>query len=288
VHTLAAMFGSSFGRWRIGSLLGFPVEISWSFLLLLAVSSLAFGGLSAVFGILLAFASVLLHELGHAVVARRLGVRVSGIELGFFGGAAKMVELPRSANHEIAIAAAGPAVSLVLAGAGFGLGTVTGLWLFSMIGWINMVIAAFNLLPALPMDGGRILRALLTRRMDFVRATDLAVKVARGFAIAFGVLGLAYGAYQLMLLAPVLWMLGSQERWMARRMAERYVRTREGYAQRPASFFDDEVDVMPRGWGPGSAGFGGRRVGNLADAVRGIPKMRVRQGRNGWVIEVEP
>jgi Zn-dependent protease len=290
------MVGSSFGRWRIGSLLGFPVEISWSFLLLLAVSLLAFGGLSAVFAISLAFASVLLHELGHAVVARRLGVRVSGIELSFFGGAAKMVELPRSANHEIAIAAAGPAVSLLLAGAGFGLGAVTGLWgswLLSMIGWINLVIAAFNLLPALPMDGGRILRALLTRRMDFVRATDLAVKVARGFAIAFAVLGLTYGAYQLVLLAPVLWMLGSQERWLARRMAEHYVRTRDGYAQRPASFFDGEVDVMPRGfepgWGRGGSGGGrpGARVGNLADAVRGLPKMRIRQGRAGWVIEVE-
>jgi Zn-dependent protease len=283
------MFGSSFGRWRIGSLLGFPVEISWSFLLLLlAVSLPAFGGLSGVFYVLLAFASVLLHELGHAVVARRLGVRVSGIELGFFGGAAKMVELPRAANHEIAIAAAGPAVSLVLTGAGFGLGAVTGFWLFSIIGWINLVIAVFNLLPALPMDGGRILRALLTRRMDFVRATDVAVKVARGFAIAFAGFGLAYGAYQLLLLAPVLWLLGSQERRVARMMAERYVETRQGYAQRPAGF-GDVVEVMPRSWGSGGLG-GSRsdgRVGTLADAARGVPKMRIRQGRNGWVIEVE-
>ena len=288
------MLGSSFGRWRIGSLLGFPVEISWSFLLLLAVALLAFGGLSAVFAIVLAFSSVLLHELGHAVVARWLGVRVSGIELGFFGGAAKMVELPRSANHEIAIAAAGPAVSLALTGVGFGLGAVTGFWLFSMIGWINLVIAAFNLLPALPMDGGRILRALLTRRMDFVRATDVAVKVSRGFAIAFGVLGLAYGALQLLFLAPVLWMLGSQERWMARMMAERFVRTREGYAQRPtSSFFDDQVDVMPRAWGRGGFGGGGPgvrpgvRIGNLADNVRGVPRMRIRPGRTGWVIDVD-
>jgi hypothetical protein len=95
------------------------------------------------------------------------------------------------------------------------------------------------------------------------------------------------------LLAPVLWMLGSQERWLARTMAERFVRTRDGYAQRPASFFDDGADVMPRGvaGGWGREGFsGGRpgvRVGNLADAVRGLPKMRIRQGRTGWVIEVE-
>jgi Zn-dependent protease len=155
------------------------------------------------------------------VVARHLGVRVSGIELGFFGGAAKMVELPRSANHEIAIAAAGPAVSLMLAGAGFGLGALAQSALLVQIGWINAVIAAFNLLPALPMDGGRILRALLTRRMDFVSATDLAVKVSRGFAVVFAVAGLVWGMLQLVLLSPLLWLMGTQEKWGARMMAQR-------------------------------------------------------------------
>src|SRR5262249_56979458 len=125
----------------------------------------AWGGGAGVVIVCLAFASVLLHELGHAVVARRLGVHVSGIELSFFGGAAKMVQLPRTANHELAIAAAGPAVSLILGGAGIGLGALLHLPVVAMIGWINLVIAGFNLIPALPMDGGRILRALLTRRM---------------------------------------------------------------------------------------------------------------------------
>src|SRR5688572_28968656 len=146
-----------FKTWRLGSLLGFPVEIAPSFLVLLGVVLIWMGGLAGVFVVGLAFGSVLLHELGHALVARRLGVRVAGIELNFFGGAAKMIELPRAANHEIAIAAAGPAVSLGLAGLGFGLGAVTGAWLFTLIGWINLVIAGFNLIPALPMDGGRIL-----------------------------------------------------------------------------------------------------------------------------------
>jgi Zn-dependent protease len=240
------MFGST-GRWRIGSLLGFPVEISWSFLLLLIVLATMFGPLAAVVGAFVLFGSVLLHELGHAVVARSLGVRVSSIELGFFGGAAKMVELPRSANHEILIAAAGPAVSLMLAGVGFGLGAVLGSPLVTQIGWVNAVIAAFNLLPALPMDGGRILRALLTRRMDYVRATDVAVKVARVFSVAFGVIGLVSGPMQLLLLAPMLWMMGTQERWLARALADEYVRTREGYAKRS---YDDPV-VLPRGaWDP--------------------------------------
>src|SRR5499433_434583 len=138
--------------WRVGTMFGFPVEINLSFLLLLALVFLAFGGLIGVFVVLLAFGSVLLHELGHALVARRLGVHVSGIELSFFGGAAKMVQLPRTANHELMIAAAGPAVSLMLGGAGLGLGALTGLSLFAWLGWTNLVIAGFNLIPALPMD----------------------------------------------------------------------------------------------------------------------------------------
>src|SRR5688572_17270348 len=109
-----------FKSWRIGKLLGFPIEINLSFLILLALVFVAYGGLVGVMVICLAFASVLLHELGHAVGARRLGVHVEGIELGFLGGAAKMTTLPSTANVELMIAAAGPAVSLVLGGAGLG------------------------------------------------------------------------------------------------------------------------------------------------------------------------
>src|SRR6185436_8068851 len=187
-----------FKSWRLGRMFGFPVEINLSFLLLLAaVFIISAGGpgnvataVGAVAVVLLAFGSVLLHELGHALVARRLGVHVSGIELSFFGGAAKMTQMPRSANHELAIAAAGPAVSLMLGGAGLGLAALLHVPLFAMIGGVNLVLAAFNLIPALPMDGGRILRALLTRKMDFVRATDVAVTVSRVAAVAFVLFGL--------------------------------------------------------------------------------------------------
>lgn len=224
-------------RWRIGTLLGFPVEINLTFLLLLGVVLMWFGGLAGLVVVAIAFGSVLLHELGHAVVARRLGVRVSGIELHFFGGAAKMIELPRSANHEIAIAAAGPAVSLMLAGLGLGLGALAGSWFIAAVGWINLTLAVFNLIPALPMDGGRILRAWLTRRMDFVRATDVSVTVARVVAVGLGVIGLATGAYQLLLLAPFLWVLGTRERELARAMAHRYAYDGGGYVERRAGAF---------------------------------------------------
>ena len=224
--------------WRLGSAFGFPVEVNLSFLLLLGFVFIAFGGLPGVFIVLLAFGSVLLHELGHALVARKLGVHVSGIELSFFGGAAKMVQMPRTANHELAIAAAGPAVSLVLGAIGLSLAALTHVALFAYIGYTNLIIAGFNLLPALPMDGGRILRAALTRKMDFVRATDLAVKIARVVAVGFAVLGFL-GAYQLLVLAPFLWIMGSRELLLARMMASEYT---AGY--RGAATTRDGVEVL--------------------------------------------
>jgi Zn-dependent protease len=231
-----------FKSWRLGSVLGFPVELNLSFLLLLGLVLLAFGGVAGVALVLLVFGSVLLHELGHAVVARKLGVHVAGIELSFFGGAAKMVQLPRTASHEILIAAAGPAVSLVLGGLGLGLGALTHNWLFAWLGWTNLIIAAFNLIPALPMDGGRILRAALTRKMDFVAATDASVMVARVVAIGFGIVALAGGPLQLLILAPYLWMMGTQEKMLARMMADRYVSTNDGYRERRYG----DVEVLPR------------------------------------------
>jgi Zn-dependent protease len=239
-----------FRTWRLGSLLGFPIEINTTFLLLLGVVFLWFGGLLGVFLISLAFASVLLHELGHAVVARRLGVPIAGIELSFFGGAAKMVGLPRSANHEIAIAAAGPAVSVVLAGLGFGLGALTGVWLLTLLGWVNLIIAVFNLLPALPMDGGRILRALLTRKLDYVRATDASVTVARAFAVAFVALALAIGSFHLLIITPLLWVMGTRERMLARAMAHRYAYDRDGYTEPDVEVLDRDPFGFHRRGGP--------------------------------------
>ncbi|HEX2691773.1 MAG TPA: site-2 protease family protein [Kofleriaceae bacterium] len=245
-----------FTSWRLGRIFGFPVEINPSFLLLLALVFIAFGGFAGVLVVGLAFGSVLLHELGHALVARRLGVHVSGIELSFFGGAAKMMQMPRSADHEIAIAAAGPAVSLMLGGAGLGLGMLLDVpllgSLFSTIGQINLVLAGFNLIPALPMDGGRILRALLSRKMDFVRATDVSVQVARVVAVGFGILGLL-GAYQLLVLAPLLWIMGTRERILARTMAEHDAGYRSG-----------GVDVLGRGAGPIGRPGGSYRSGGFS------------------------
>jgi|JI6StandDraft_1071083.scaffolds.fasta_scaffold57499_2 Zn-dependent protease len=223
-------------RWRLGSVLGFPVYLRASFLILLAVAYLWLGGVAGLIAVSIAFASVLLHELGHAVVARRRGVAIGGIELSFLGGAAQMNELPRTAIDEIAIALAGPAVSLALAGVGLGLGAVTGVDFIATVGWINLALAIFNLIPALPMDGGRVLRALLSFRTGYAQATDQAVSVARVLAVGLAILGVSIGALQLLVLAPMLWMMGTRERQLARAVAHRFVRTRRGYREQPRAF----------------------------------------------------
>lgn len=228
----------------LGRLAGFPIRLGWSFLLLLGFVALTAGGLGGVFLTLLTFGSVVLHELGHALVARRLGVRIAGIDLHFLGGAALMVDPPRSARDEIAIAAAGPAVSLALAGLGFGLGNLLGAPLIVHLGWVNLILGLFNLVPALPMDGGRILRAVLARRMSFANATEAAVKVSRVFAVLFGVVAIAFGQLQLAFIGVLVWLMGSAER-----------------RNIPHSTYRDEVEVLPPsplgrfpGAWPGTAG----------------------------------
>lgn len=227
-----------FRTYRIGTLFGFPIEINVSFLILLGVFALWMGPLVGLAFVTIAFGSVLLHELGHALVARSLGVPIGGIELHFFGGAAKMVGMPKNENHEIAIAAAGPVVSFALGGIGALLYTTTGLAVFGLFMWVNVMLGTFNLVPALPMDGGRIFRALLTKRYSFFRSTEIAVMVARGFAVLLGVYGLLTMQIYLPLLAVVLWGMGTAELQMAAH--------NDPYARSRRTFGD--VEVMPPGF----------------------------------------
>jgi Zn-dependent protease len=126
-----------------------------------------------------------------------------------------MVDPPRTARDEIEIAIAGPLVSLALAGIGLGLGAATGVPILAWLGWVNLALGLFNLIPALPMDGGRILRASLAGRLGYQRATEVSITVARVFAVLFAVAGLVLGQLQLVLLAALVWFLGSAERRMA-------------------------------------------------------------------------
>lgn len=201
---------------RIGRLLGFPIEVNLSFLILLGVFVLWLGPVTGLSFVLIAFGSVLLHELGHALMARHLRIPVAGIELHFFGGAAKLMAPPRTPGDEIAVAAAGPAVSFALGGLGMVLAALTDWQVFTLLGWINLIMGLFNLLPALPMDGGRIFRALMQRRTSFLHATEIAVVVARVAAIGLGLAGLLTLHLYIVVLAVMLWSMGTAELHAAR------------------------------------------------------------------------
>lgn len=210
---------------RLGSLFGFPIRANLSFFLLLFVFFLSMPGYAGLGIILMAAGSVLLHELGHALMARRLGLQIAGIELHFFGGAAQMTDLPRRPNDEIAVALAGPAVSLALGGIGVGLSALSYSTfmaeMLSTFGIINLGLAVFNMLPVFPSDGGRVLRAWLARRRGLVAATDLAVKVGRVLAAGMVVYGLATGSFMLVAVAVVLGLMGGAERLAARMRGDR-------------------------------------------------------------------
>ena len=179
----------------------------------------------AVVGIILIlalFTIVVLHEFGHAMMARRFGVGTRDITLLPIGGVARLDRMPEEPKQELAIAIAGPAVNILLAVLFFSvLAMIKQLavphevlgagshFLWSLV-QINIVLAVFNLLPAFPMDGGRVLRALLATRMNYVRATNIAANVGQGMAFMFGVAGLFVNPL-LVLVAVFVWMGAAQE-----------------------------------------------------------------------------
>lgn len=196
----------SSSKWalRIATIRGIPVEVHASFLLLMAflgMRTAAGAGIRValveqVF-ILAVFACVALHELGHAAVAVRNGVPISGITLYPFGGVARMAKRPPQGMVEVAIASAGPAVNIAIAavlflvagGAVLAAGGGLGARVLGMLFLANLILAGFNLLPAFPLDGGRILRGLLTIRLGWVRATVWAASVGQVAAVLLIVVG---------------------------------------------------------------------------------------------------
>lgn len=203
-------------------LLGIPVKLDTSFLLILPLLAWLIGsqipayvslleqagfevnaerlqrgltpyllGLFAAIGL---FASVVVHELGHAATARLYGVQTREITLWFLGGVAQFDEMPRQRGAEAIVALAGPVVSFVLAALfwwswhGLELADAP-LFILSYLSITNGFLAVFNLLPALPLDGGRVLRSLLALRLDYLRATRIAAGVSQGLALGLGLYG---------------------------------------------------------------------------------------------------
>lgn len=215
--------------WRIGSLAGVSIHFHITFLLLLAwiaVSHISAGHSLVIAGqglllIACVFAVVVLHEMGHALVARRFGIATRDITLYPIGGAASLERMPERPAQELLVAIAGPAVNGALALViylGLRLADVDagedplalGASLAVQLVWINVSLGLFNLLPAFPMDGGRILRAVLAFRMDRVRATVIAARIGRGLAVVMGIAGLMWSP-MLAVVAIFVWISAEQE-----------------------------------------------------------------------------
>ena len=224
---------------RLFTVRGIPIRMHITFPLILVWGAFQFGRgqepiQGAIFGVivtLLLFVIVVLHELGHSFVAQYYGVGVRQIVLLPIGGVALLERIPEKPSQEFAIAIAGPLVNfglaIVLALLGLVLGfdlRLQGLntllqqlgegslqVLFSYIFILNLFLGVFNLLPAFPMDGGRVLRALLASRMDYARATALAVTIGQGFALLMGLFGFLGGGFFLILIAIFIYMGAGQE-----------------------------------------------------------------------------
>ena len=169
------------------------------------------------------FAGVLVHELAHSIVARRKGIKINSITLMIFGGIASMDEGVPDPKAELPMALVGPLTSLlvglVLVSIMYAIPVFVStassagalVFIFGYLGLLNIILFAFNLLPAFPMDGGRVLRAWLAKRMPLHRATKIAADVGKGFAIVFGLIGLFFFNPFLILIALFIYIGASSE-----------------------------------------------------------------------------
>jgi len=192
--------------WKVATIANIQVRIHATFILLLVFvfwlyisRGNALGeAITGVVLICLLFLCVLLHEFGHALMARRFGITTRDITLLPIGGVARLERMPDDPKQEILVAFAGPAVNGVIAAALFvilGAQLLAGmdfakLGLLGNLFWANVFLAVFNMIPAFPMDGGRVLRALLATRLPYVRATQIAATVGQAAAFLFGFVGL--------------------------------------------------------------------------------------------------
>ena len=231
---------------RIGTVVGIPVRLNWTFLIVLPLFAYLLGsevtsiaevmnetmaagidpaalttgvtpwllGLAAGIGL---FGGVLLHEFGHSLVAMRYGYEIESITLWLLGGLASFTEFPEDWKHEFWIAVAGPIVSLAVGLVCYGVfffaptGSNAVLFVFGYLALLNVVLAVFNMLPAFPMDGGRVLRALMARTRPHAQATQQAAAIGKTFAFLMGIVGLLTFQLLLILLAFFIYIAASGE-----------------------------------------------------------------------------
>ena len=231
---------------HVGSAFGIPIRLNWTFLIVLPLFAYLIGsevatigelmnetmgagidvaaigagytpwllGLAAALGL---FGGVLLHEFGHSLVAMRYGYEIDSITLWLLGGLASFTEFPENWKHEFWIAVAGPIVSIAVGVACYAVfvfaptGADAVLFVFGYLALLNVILAVFNMLPAFPMDGGRVLRALMARNQPHAQATQRAAAVGKVFAFVMAILGLFAFNVILILLAFFIYIAASGE-----------------------------------------------------------------------------
>lgn len=235
-----------FKSFRIGSILGIPLKLDITLLIILPVFAWLIGSqiapivellnimlgttmdpapleegatpwLLGAFAAVGLFVGVALHELGHSVVAMHYGYEIDSITLWLLGGLARFTEQPKTWFHEFWIAIAGPIVSIAIGVACYlaVLGLPEGLdgvvFVFGYLAFLNVFLAAFNMIPAFPLDGGRVLRSLFARTQPFAQATQRAVRIGKWFAIALGLFGLLLTDIILIAIAFFIYIMGAAE-----------------------------------------------------------------------------
>jgi Zn-dependent protease/predicted transcriptional regulator len=216
--------------WKLGTFAGIDVYMHATFLILIGFVALSYWSagqsLVAVVGgvgfILALFGCVVLHEYGHALTARKYGIKTRDITLLPIGGLARLERMPDEPRQELWVALAGPAVNVVIAVVLFvwlqltsGMAplaelSVSGGSFLERLMVVNLFLVGFNMIPAFPMDGGRVLRALLAMRMEYTRATSLAASLGQFLAIVFGFIGLFSNPF-LLFIAFFVWIGAGQE-----------------------------------------------------------------------------
>lgn len=313
--------GSSVRLFRVW---GIDVQVHWSFLLILVYGAFLYSGrgnplVGAVYGIvviLLLFVCVLLHEFGHALTAKYFKVNVPHITLLPIGGVAQLERMPRQPFQEFLIAIAGPAVNFVLTvlllpiallvvGLGMGSGNLSSLLAYAQtrmmtpsldgllvyLAVTNFALGIFNLLPAFPMDGGRVLRSLLALAMPYVRATRIAVMVGRVIAIGMAFMGLG-GNIMLLLIAFFVYVGGRGEleavesRYVLKDIRARQALNREARQVFTSEPIDKAVDLIMTTYQADFPVFdlGSNFVGVLT-RPRLVGFLRA-QGREGRIVDV--
>ena len=235
---------------QIARIAGIDVRVHATFLLLLAWFGMVYyadGGFGAMMVglsfIVLLFVCVVLHEFGHALAARAYGIRTPDITLLPIGGVARLERMPEKPWQEFVVALAGPAVNVVIAfalyliiGRGFHLGDIVAVDrgegdLLAKLLAINVILVVFNLVPAFPMDGGRVLRALLATRLKHAKATRIAASIGQVVAVLFGVLGLV--GNPMLLFIAVFVFFGAQQEALYATAKENFEETRVSRIMQP-------------------------------------------------------